>query len=128
MIEKIEILQHCEGSHLGFHSGKETAWLLCIVAYHHEVVIQLRTDGLDSISEAFTSLWQRRGGEMITFSTPLLLLKPLERPSSHATRGGQCGEYRAKHRYHNLNHCLPTFFLHNIPPFLTLNSELYWVV
>ena len=53
MIEKIEILQHCEGCHLGFHSGKETAWLLCIVAYHHKMVIQLRKDGLDSLSEAF---------------------------------------------------------------------------
>ena len=53
MIEKIDILQHGEGSHLCFHSGKEAAWLLGIVAYHHEVVIQLRKDGLDSLSEAF---------------------------------------------------------------------------
>ena len=59
---------------------------------------------------------------MITFSAPLLLLKPLERPMPHAARGGQCGEDGAKHAHHNLNHCLPTFFLHNIPPFLTLNS------
>jgi len=42
MIEKIDILQHSEGSHLGFHSGEEAASLLGIVAYHHEVVIQLR--------------------------------------------------------------------------------------
>ena len=63
MIEKIEILQHCEGSHLGFHSGKETAWLLCIVAYHHEVVIQLRKDGLDSLSEAFICPCGKEGAE-----------------------------------------------------------------
>ena len=42
MIEKVDILQHSEGSHLGFHSGEEAASLLGIVAYHHEVVIQLR--------------------------------------------------------------------------------------
>ena len=42
MIDKIEILQHSECRHLGFHSGEETAWLLRIVAYHHEMVIQLR--------------------------------------------------------------------------------------
>ena len=53
MIEKIDVLQHGEGSHLGFHSGEESVWLLGIVAYHHEVVIQLRKDGLDSLSEAF---------------------------------------------------------------------------
>lgn len=53
MIEKIEILQHSECRHLGFHSGEETAWLLRIVAYHHEMIIQLRKDGLNSLSEAF---------------------------------------------------------------------------
>ena len=31
MIEKIDILQQREGGHLGFHSGKEAAWLLGIV-------------------------------------------------------------------------------------------------
>ena len=68
MIEKIEILQHCEGCHLGFHSGKETAWLLGIVAYHHEVVIQLRKDGLDSLPEAFVGpcRW-----------SPVLLVQPI---------------------------------------------------
>ena len=68
MIEKIDILQHGEDSHLGFHSGEEAAWLLGIVAYHHEVVIQLRKDGLDSLTEAFVSpcRW-----------TPVLLVQPV---------------------------------------------------
>ena len=68
MIEKIDILQHSEGSHLSFHSGKETAWFLCIVAYHHEVVIQLRKDSLDSLPEAFICPC-RRG--------PVLLVQPI---------------------------------------------------
>lgn len=68
MIEKIDILQYSEGSHLSFHSGKETAWFLCIVAYHHEVVIQLRKDCLDSLPEAFICpCW--RG--------PVLLVQPI---------------------------------------------------
>ena len=68
MIEKIDILQHGEGSHLGFHSGKEAAWLLCIVAYHHEVVIQLRKDGLNPLSETFVGpcRW-----------SPVLLVQPV---------------------------------------------------
>ena len=40
MIEKIEILHHRESSHLGNHSCKETFRLLCIVAYHHKMVVQ----------------------------------------------------------------------------------------
>ena len=31
MIEKVDILQHSEGSHLDFHSGKEAAWFLGMV-------------------------------------------------------------------------------------------------
>ena len=53
MIEKIDILQHREGCHLGFHFGEEAAWFHSIVVYHHRVVILLRKDGLDSLSEVF---------------------------------------------------------------------------
>ena len=53
MIEKIEILQHGECRNLGSHPREEAQRLLGIVAYHHEVVIQLRKDGLNSLSETF---------------------------------------------------------------------------
>ena len=53
MIEKIEILQHGEGSNLGSHSCKEARRFLCIVAYHHELSIKLREDSFDPLSEAF---------------------------------------------------------------------------
>ena len=51
MIEKIEILQHGEGCNHGSHPREEARGFLCIVAYHHEVVIQLRKDSLNSLSE-----------------------------------------------------------------------------
>ena len=41
MIEKIEILQHSEGSDLSSHSCEETLRFLCIVSYHHELVVKL---------------------------------------------------------------------------------------
>ena len=68
MIEKVDILQHSEGSHLGFHSGKEAAWLLGIVPYHHEMVIQLRKDSFNSLPEAFISPCRR---------SPVLLVQPV---------------------------------------------------
>ena len=68
MIEKIDVLQHGEGSHLGFHSGEESVWLLGIVAYHHEVVIQLRKDCFDPLPESFISPCRWR---------PVLLVQPI---------------------------------------------------
>lgn len=68
MIEKIEILQHSECRHLGFHSGEETAWLIRIVSYHHEMIIQLRKNGLNSLSEAFVCPCRR---------SPVLLVQPV---------------------------------------------------
>ena len=58
---------------LGFHSGEETAWFLRIVAYHHEMIIQLRKDGLNSLSEAFVSSpgcagWDRLVIEAINYA------------------------------------------------------------
>ena len=49
MIDKIDVLQHCECGDLFCHSCKKSYWLLCIVAYHHESVIQLGKDCFDSI-------------------------------------------------------------------------------
>ena len=68
MIEKIEILQHSECRHLSFHFGEETAWLLRIVAYHHEMIIQLRKNGLNSLSKAFVCPCRR---------SPVLLVQPV---------------------------------------------------
>ena len=68
MIEKIKILQHGKGSHFGSHPSEEAFWLLCIIAYHHEVVVQLRKDRLDSLSKALVC--PRR-------LSPVLLVKPI---------------------------------------------------
>lgn len=40
MVEKIEILQHGEGCYFCCHPCGESLWLLCMVAYHHQMVIQ----------------------------------------------------------------------------------------
>ena len=53
IIEKIDILQHGERRNLSSHPCKETIKLLCIIAYHHEIIIQLREYRLDSLSETF---------------------------------------------------------------------------
>lgn len=50
MIEKIEILQHCEGSDFCCHPCEETLWLLCVVAYHHHMVVQLGEHRFNSLS------------------------------------------------------------------------------
>ena len=51
MIEKIEILQHSEGSDLSSHSCEETLRFLCIVSYHHELVVKLGKDRLNPLPE-----------------------------------------------------------------------------
>lgn len=63
MIEKIEIMQHDESCNHGSHPCEETRRLFGIAiavqtsydraAYHHEMVIVLRKDGLDSFSGTF---------------------------------------------------------------------------
>ena len=55
MIEGIEILQHGECRHFGCHSRKETIWLLSVVAYHHELVVQLGEHRFYSLSEPLVS-------------------------------------------------------------------------
>ena len=51
MTEKTEILQHGEGRNLSCHSSEKTNRFLCIVEYHHELVIELRKDRLNSLSK-----------------------------------------------------------------------------
>ena len=78
MIDMIEILQHRECCDLRRHSCEETPRLLRIVAYHHELVIQLREYSLNSLSETLIChegglqfFWFSRYG---TSSVMLLLL------------------------------------------------------
>ena len=54
MIELIEILSHRENCDFGYHSCEEALWLLGIVAYHHQMVVELEAmiivlNDLDSI-------------------------------------------------------------------------------
>lgn len=49
MIEKVEILQHCESCVFGCHSCEESWWLLGIVVYHHQVVVQLGENRFNSL-------------------------------------------------------------------------------
>lgn len=68
MIDMIEILQHCECCDLRRHSCEEAPRLLRIVAYHHELVIQLREYSLNPLSE--TLIRPRR-------RPPILLVQPI---------------------------------------------------
>ena len=77
MIEKIEILQHGEGRYLGSHPGEEVRRLLGIVAFHHEVVIQLRKDSLNSLSESFVGP---------SWLCPVLLVQPIRHIKGNVCR------------------------------------------
>lgn len=55
MIEKIEILQHRESCNFGCHPCEEAWWLLGIVAYHHQMVVELGEYRLNSLSELLVS-------------------------------------------------------------------------
>ena len=77
MIEKIEILLHGESSDLGRHPGEQAAWLLCVVAYHHELVVQLGEYGLNPLPEALV-LPARR--------FPVLLVHPVWHLKGYARR------------------------------------------
>lgn len=68
MIEKIEIQQHSEGRDLCSHPSKESYRLLCVIAYHHEMVTKLRKDCLNSLSETFVDP---------STQCPVLLVQPI---------------------------------------------------
>ena len=51
MIREIDILQYSKSSDFCGNSGKESCWLLCIISYHHELVIELRKESLNSFTE-----------------------------------------------------------------------------
>ena len=44
MIDEIDILQDCKSRHFGRYAGEESLWLLCVIAYHHELIIELREE------------------------------------------------------------------------------------
>lgn len=48
MIDEIDILQDCKSRHFGRDAGEESLWLLCVIAYHHELIIELREESFDS--------------------------------------------------------------------------------
>ena len=48
MIDEIDILQDCKSRHFGRDAGEESLWLLCVIAYHHEQIIELREESFDS--------------------------------------------------------------------------------
>ena len=47
MIDEIDILQDCKSRHFGRDAGEESLWLLCVIAYHHELIIELREESFD---------------------------------------------------------------------------------
>ena len=80
MIEKIEILQHRESCDFGCHSGEKAWWLLGIVAYHHQMVVQLGEYRLNSLSVPLVSPQGR---------PPVLLVQPVRNFKCDVCRGKQ---------------------------------------
>ena len=68
MIDVIDILHDCKSRDFGRDAGNETLWLLCIIAYHHELIIELRKESSYSFPESFVGPNRR---------TPILLVKPI---------------------------------------------------
>ena len=104
MIDMIEILQHSECSNLCCHSCEEAPRLLRIVAYHHELVIQLREYSLNSLSE--TLIRPRR-------RPPILLVQPIR----HLKRNVRCLKEVQLHRSAKISlvskdHAVMVFPLH----------------
>lgn len=67
MIEMIEIQYHCENCDCGRHSSEEILCLQGIVAYHHQMVIQLGENRHDSLSVPLVSS-QRRSPALLVQS------------------------------------------------------------
>lgn len=51
MINKVDILHECHGCDFTRYAGEKSAGLLCIVTYHHEIVVELGKDFFDALSE-----------------------------------------------------------------------------
>lgn len=55
MINEVNILHEGHSGDLTSHSGKKSAGLLCVVSYHHEIVVELGEYSLYTLTEAFIS-------------------------------------------------------------------------
>jgi len=68
MIDVIDILQNRKSRDFSRDSGKKAFWLLCVIAYHHELVVELGEKRLDSFPELLISPDWR---------TPVLLIESI---------------------------------------------------
>ncbi len=66
MMNEADILHEDYSSYLTRPLGKESTGLLCIVAYHHEIIVELREYGFYSFPEA--SVAQTRGSQSFGFN------------------------------------------------------------
>lgn len=68
MINKIDILHKSHCCDFACHTGKETAGLLCVVTYHHEIIVELGEYCFDTFTELpICPHWR----------TPVLLIQPI---------------------------------------------------
>ena len=51
MIDVIDILQNSKSRDFGRNAGKEAYWLLCVIAYHQKLVIELGEECLNPFSK-----------------------------------------------------------------------------
>ena len=51
MINEIDILHESHGGDFTCYSGEKSAGLLCVISYHHKIVIELGEYGFDSFAE-----------------------------------------------------------------------------
>ena len=68
MINEIDILHKSHSCDFACHTGKETAGLLCIVSYHHEIIVELGEYGFYPFTESLIGPSRR---------TPVLLIQPI---------------------------------------------------
>ena len=68
MINEIDILHESHSGDFTGHSGEKSAGLLCVISYHHKIVVGLGEHGFNPFSELFVS--PRR-------LAPVLLIQPI---------------------------------------------------
>jgi len=77
MIAEINVLQHGHSTDFSGCTGKQSACLLSVVAYHHKLVVKLRENRFDTLTE--TPVSPRR-------SFPVLLVQPIRDFQSDVSR------------------------------------------
>ena len=68
MINEIDILHERHSCDFTCHASKKAAGLLCIVSYHHEIVVELREYCFDTLAESLVCP---------DWGTPVLLIEPI---------------------------------------------------